>query len=89
MLDVNKFAKEQKWKEINMKLSYLNRFDRDEYTVDFWFSNKKGVTVGIYHEETARYLKNLSEEDIMEILVDPDYLNKINKGNLTTRWRKK
>lgn len=86
-MNTEKFAKEQQWKKLKMSQAGLNRFERDEFTIDIWVS-KKGTTVGVYHEETARYLKEVSKEDVVEILVDPDYLRKNNLGKLTKRWRK-
>lgn len=49
--------------------TYLTRFKRDGYIVDVWRSK---MTVGIYEGEVKRYLKNVSDEDLVEIFANPN-----------------
>lgn len=86
-MNIKKFAKEQQWEEIKMVQDNLYRFERDDFTVDIWIG-KKGTTIGVHHEEISCFLKEVSEDDIVEVLVDPDYLKKNNLGKVSKRWRK-
>lgn len=49
--------------------TYLTRFKRDGYIVDVWRSK---MTIGIYEDEVKRYLKNVSDEDLVEIFANPN-----------------
>lgn len=49
--------------------TYLTRFERDGTIVDVWRSK---MTVGIYEDEAKRYLKNVSDEDLVEIFANPN-----------------
>lgn len=66
-----KTAKETGFKVIMEKPEQmLLRFRRDEMTVDVWFSR---MTVGVYSDENdnARYLYDVSPDDLFELMMSP------------------
>lgn len=47
----------------------LLRFKRDDVMVDVWYST---MTVGFYHNGTARYVKNVDYNDLPEVFSNPE-----------------
>ena len=78
MKEIFIFAKQVGWKIISIdEPQKMVRIGLDEIRLDVW-SGKKGITVGFYeNRQKPIYKKKVKIEDLKELLVDTNYINKI------------
>lgn len=78
MKEIFIFAKQVGWRiALIDEQQKMVRIIKDEIRLDVW-SGKKGITVGFYeNRRKAIYKKKVNREDLKELLVDTNYINKI------------